>query len=201
MRNKASVFAKILIFVGLAMIAYYYGTGLYTFLSQKQLETKWERMQNDRKKSGSGSGDSGSDTASLDLSGDGIFGRLVIPKLGVDAIVLEGTDRAMLMRGPGHIKSTAWPHEGRNTAISGHRTTFGAPFAKLNQLENGNLIELTTLKGHYRYRVKGRDSVPPTDVAVIGQEFKNRLTLTTCDPPGSAAKRLVVWAKRVENKL
>ncbi len=82
--------------------------------------------------------------------------------------------------------------------MSAHRTTFGAPFRHLDQLENGHLIVLTTLQGKYRYRVTGRASVRPTESAVLGQAFRDRLTLTTCDPPGSAVRRLAVWAELVQ---
>lgn len=124
-----------------------------------------------------------------------IFGRLRIPRLGLDVIVLEGADRATLTRGPGHIPTTARPDAGLNTAISGHRTTYGAPFAALDLLRVGDIMRLTTVNGDYRYRMIGSAVVRPTDLAVIGQGFKKRLTLTTCDPPGSAVRRLAVWAK------
>lgn len=194
-----AVAARVLIIIGLGMLGYYYGTGVYTGVVQNQLQTDWLEVAPDvTAVSTSSRTDTETMTAEApDLSRGDIFGRLVIPKLGIDVIVLEGADQATLTKGPGHIPGTAWPRQGRNAAISGHRTTFGSPFARLNALERGDLIELTTRLGSYRYRVGGSDVVRPTDVFVIGQGFKDRLTLTTCDPPGSAAKRLAVWAERI----
>ena len=191
--------ARALIIIGLGMLGYYYGTGVYTGAVQNQLHAQWTDMAPEAP-TGSSVSRTQPDTAAVeapDLSRGDIFGRLVIPKLDIDVIVLEGADRATLTKGPGHISGTAWPPQRRNTAISGHRTTFGSPFARLNALERGDVIELTTRFGSYKYRVGGRDVVRPTDVFVIGQNFKDRLTLTTCDPPGTATKRLAVWAKRI----
>ncbi len=187
------VAARVLIIIGLGMLGYYFGTGVYTGVVQNQLRAQWSEIAPDTSRIHTET----MTAEAPDLSRGDIFGRLVIPKLGIDVIVLEGVDRATLTKGPGHIPGTAWPRQGRNAAISGHRTTFGSPFARLDTLERGDLIELTTLLGFYKYRVGGRDVVRPTDVFVIGQDFKDRLTLTTCDPPGSAAKRLAVWAERI----
>ncbi len=176
------------------MIAYYYGTGVYTFGVQKQLRQEWREMR-PTQQAVSGPRETTSAVERPLVVGAGIFGRLRIPKLDIDVIVLEGTDRSTLTRGPGHIIDTSWPREGNNTAISGHRTTFGAPFASLHELEEGDRIHLTTRYGSYTYVMRGSAVVRPTDVYVIGQEYKNRLTLTTCDPPGSAARRLAVWAQ------
>ncbi len=187
--------ARVLILAGLGMIAYYYGTGVYTFSAQRDLREQWQESIKSVKPASQG----GDETATLeapDISGAGIFGRLRIPKLDLDVIVLEGTDLITLRRGPGHIIKTARPSEDGNTAISGHRTTYGAPFAELNKLEKGDVILLTTLEGDYEYQVTGSGVVRPTNLSVIGQNYKGRLTLTTCDPPGSAAKRLAVWSQK-----
>jgi len=192
-----AVAARVLIIIGLGMLGYYYGTGVYTGGVQNRLRAEWLEMAPDTTVAATRTHTETMTAEAPDLSRGDIFGRLVIPKLGIDVIVLEGIDRATLTKGPGHIPGTAWPRQGRNTAISGHRTTFGSPFARLNVLKRGDSIELTTLHGYYRYRVGGRDVVRPTDVFVIGQDFKDRLTLTTCDPPGSAVGRLAVWAERI----
>lgn len=183
--------ARLLIITGLAMIAYYYGTGVYTFTIQRNLRHDWARL------SAGKVGRPGGRSHKPSLVGQA-FGRLRIPKLGLDVIVLEGADRSTLMRGPGHITGTAVPESRGNTAISGHRTTFGAPFAELDRLATGDRVVLNTLSGEYVYIVSGRAVVKPTDLAVIGQQFKDRLTLTTCDPPSSAVRRLAVWARRSE---
>ncbi len=78
-------------------------------------------------------------TASVGV-GDGIA-RIVIPKLGLDAIVVELAgldDEDSLKLGPGHIPSTAYPGGSGNVVISGHRTTYGAPFKYINELVPGD---------------------------------------------------------------
>lgn len=179
---------RLLIGIGLAMIVYYFGTSVYTFFVQKDLQAKWRKQI-----SVVGNAPGGKQVETTETFSDGIFGRLLIPKLGLDVIVLEGTDPATLTRGPGHIKTTAMPWEGANTAISGHRTSYGAPFARLDLLRRGDRMELLTARGRFVYRVDGSAVVKPTDLAVIGRNFKKRLTLTTCDPPASAVRRLAVW--------
>ena len=191
--DKRSLLAGMLIVVGLTMIAYYYGTGGYTYFVQKELRQDWLKAVATAKSKIKQPPDDGLVTNSV---GQKIFGRLKIPKLGLDVIVLEGTDRSTLTKGPGHIIGTSAPWERGNTAISGHRTTFGAPFANLGRLRGGDKLVLLTLGGDYIYKVTGRAVVRPDDVSVIGQDFRDRLTITTCDPPGSAAKRLTIWAEK-----
>jgi sortase A len=77
-------------------------------------------------------------------------------------------------------------------AIAGHRTTYGAPFYRLNELQQGDDIFITTSAGRFHYVVQTSTVVKPSDVAVLAPTTDNRLTLTTCNPRFSAATRLVV---------
>jgi sortase A len=122
------------------------------------------------------------------------IGVISIPAVGIDKVVVQGVGTADLRMGPGHYPTTPWPPEPGNVAIAGHRTTYGAPFFRLGQLQIGDEIDLTTFTGTYRYRVVRMTSVLPSDVAVIGPTPAPELTLTTCNPPYSAAQRLVVVA-------
>jgi sortase A len=91
-----------------------------------------------------------------------------------------------------------------NAAIAGHRTTYGAPFGDLDQLVAGDLIQVRTLQGSFRYRIREQLIVKPTDVQVIepspvnpndpSEGFEATLTLTTCNPKYWAAQRLVIKA-------
>lgn len=180
---------RVLIFIGLAMLAYFYGTGIYTGVVQDSLQKQWKDQLTKAKTS--------PPESTLPTDTQNLFGRLLIPKLELDVIVLEGTDMSTLTKGPGHIKQTAKPSDARgNTVISGHRTTFGAPFAALDRLTNGDSLTLITTAGRFEFEVSGSASVKPTDLSVIGQDYEGRLTLTTCDPPGSAVRRLVVWGTK-----
>lgn len=121
-----------------------------------------------------------------------------IPKIGVDKAVVQGVGESDLRQGPGHYPSTPLPGQPGNSAIAGHRTTYGAPFYRLNELAGGDTIFVTTRQGAFYYRVQRSMVVDPSDVSVIDpQPGANLLTLTTCNPRFSATQRLVVQASLV----
>jgi sortase A len=128
--------------------------------------------------------------------------RIEIPTLGLDTIVVEGTTLAALQAGAGHYPNTALPCEEGNTAIAGHRTTYGKPFAAIDDLHAGDEITLETPVGRCTYQVTGRPFyIEPTEGDVLRQGTGSILTLTTCHPPGSAAQRLIVQAELVSSEL
>lgn len=143
--------------------------------------------------------------------GDGqVLTRIEIPKLGVDALVVEGTDAGALRAGAGHYKGTALPCKTGNVGIAGHRTTYGKPFHRIDELVPGDEVTLSTPQGRCTYRVVDAGAgfqrprrgaagwiTHPKDGAVIGTLPGQKLTLTTCHPKGSAEKRLIVRAELV----
>jgi sortase A len=124
-------------------------------------------------------------------------GIIVIPKIGLNKAIVEGIGTADLREGPGHYSNTPLPGESGNAAIAGHRTTYGAPFYRLNELGSGDQITVTTPQGNFRYVVNRSIEVDPSDVSVIDPTTTNELTLTTCTPRFSAARRLIVQAALV----
>ena len=124
--------------------------------------------------------------------------RMVIPKIGMDKIVVEGVSRGDLRKGPGHYPGTALPGQPGNAAIAGHRTTYGAPFHRVDELEPGDEILVTTLQGSFTYEVTGQEIVSPRDVHVIEDQGDDRLTLTSCHPKYSARQRIVITAALVD---
>lgn len=122
---------------------------------------------------------------------------LEIPKLDLSKFVVEGVGVEDLKKGPGHYPGTALPGEAGNAAIAGHRTTYGAPFYRLNELQTGDPIFVTTAAGRHRYEVSELKIVTPEDVWVLDPTDDSRLTLTTCHPRYSAAQRLIVVAQFV----
>ena len=125
--------------------------------------------------------------------------RIRIPRLGVDAMVVEGVTLKALRAGAGHYPETPLPGQPGNVSLAGHRTTFGAPFSDLDRLEVGDEIVLETPVGRYRYEVSARPWVThPTDWRVVGPAEGSVLTLTTCEPKGSDDRRLVVRARLAE---
>jgi sortase A len=129
-------------------------------------------------------------------AGDAVA-MLKIDKLGLVKAVVEGVDVNDLKKGPGHYDGTPMPGEAGNVAIAGHRTTYGAPFYRINELEPGDPIVITTKQGEFTYEVSEQKVVGPNDDYVLGPTPDNRLTLTTCHPRFSAAQRLIVTAKLV----
>ncbi len=126
-----------------------------------------------------------------------VLGRLTIPAIELEWMIIEGVDLEFLESGPGHMGWTPVPGQPGNSVISGHRTTFGAPFHDLDQLAPGDWIRVETLAGTHIYEVYDTVIVPPDGVWVTQQWGGAWLTLTTCHPKGSAAERLVVFAELV----
>jgi sortase A len=120
--------------------------------------------------------------------------RLRIPAIDVDKIVVEGVHVSDLKRGPGHYPDSPLPGQPGNAAIAGHRTTYGAPFNRLDELEQGDEIQVTTAQGAFRYEVQRQLIVNPDQVEVLDDFGDNRLTLTACHPKYSARQRIVVVA-------
>jgi sortase A len=140
---------------------------------------------------------------SLDL-GEG-FAVLHVPSLEDYApwVVVEGTSTADLKNGPGHIAGTALPGELGNVVISGHRTTYGAPFQRFGDLADGHTVVLETREGWFTYTVRQTSIVLPSAVEVTfpvpgepdAEPTERLLTLTTCHPQYSARERLIVQAE------
>lgn len=125
------------------------------------------------------------------------LGRLVIPRLGLDVVVRQGTRAAVLALGPGHYASTSLPGEGGTVALAGHRVTHTHPFLRLNTLRRNDTIVFAASGRRYVYRVFLMRIVPPHQVWPLHRRAGEQLVLTACHPPGSAALRLVVFARRV----
>ncbi len=130
--------------------------------------------------------------------------RITIPKIDVDHTVVEGVDVEDLRKGPGHYMTTPLPGQKGNAAIAGHRTTYGAPFHRVDELVPGDEITTQTLQGTFTYRVIDQDGdgngntiVDPSATEVLNDYGDNRLTLTACHPKYSAAQRIIIFAEMV----
>ena len=134
--------------------------------------------------------------------------KIVIAQIGLESLVVEGTSPAALRAGAGHYPTTPMPGAAGNVAIAGHRTTFGKPFNRIDELAPGAQIILETPLTTYTYTVVPAPSdvrsrcpsgacwvTSPTDWAVVGPTDGAMLTLTTCHPKGSARQRLILRAE------
>lgn len=120
--------------------------------------------------------------------------QLRINKIGLDTIVVNGIARDDLRNGPGHYPSSTLPGQKGNSAIAGHRTTYGAPFGDLDELTVGDMITVRTPQGTFAYSVYEKLVVDPSNGSVLEDDPTRAatLTLTTCTPKYSAEQRLVV---------
>jgi sortase A len=123
------------------------------------------------------------------------MGRLVIPAIGVSDVFVQGTGSADLRKGPGHYPATPLPGERGTVAIAGHRTTYGAPFRSVDNLDPGDRIELRMPYARFTYRVERTKIVPPTELSVTDRVAHDRLVLSACHPLYSAAQRIIVFAR------
>ena len=125
-----------------------------------------------------------------------VFGYLEIPSINLKQYVVSGTDELTLQFGPGHYLQTNLPGSGGNVGIAGHRTTYGAPFSRLDLLEVGDQIFLNSGGNKYHYEIDEKLIVDANEGEyVLYNRGDDRLTLTTCHPKYSARQRLVISGK------
>ncbi|MEX0666190.1 MAG: class E sortase [Acidimicrobiia bacterium] len=212
-RSFVTVGVLILLFVTYQL----WGTGLYASREQDRLRDEFtsslDRRSNEPTPSTSTTGVTApavttttSPPARLTpLAHDGEpIAQIRIPRIAIDSIVVQGVSRDNLRKGPGHYPDSPLPGQEGNAAIAGHRTTYGAPFGSLEQLEKGDRIFIRTAQGDFTYEIfQANLVVKPTDVQVLEPDRVRPaiLTLTTCTPKYSAAQRLVVKAALQEEPL
>lgn len=125
------------------------------------------------------------------------MGRILIPRLGLDAVLVEGTSETDLAKGPGLYARDFLPGEGQLVYVAGHRTTYSAPFAQINLLSRGDAITIRMPYGTFRYRVTRHRIVGATDVAVLRSSDREQLILQSCHPRFFATHRYLVYARPV----
>jgi sortase A len=126
------------------------------------------------------------------------LGRIRIKRMGIDFVIVQGTDPGDLREGPGHYPTTPLPGLRGTVAIAGHRTTYLAPFRDLDKVRHGDLIVVTMPYGRFTYRAERQLIVSPDayDYVTATRRY-DRLALTACHPLYSASRRIVVFARLV----
>lgn len=203
-RGRLSPLTRIVAFVsvvvGLCALLYVgyllWGTSAYTAHSQRQLTRQLDDASD---RSGSGYD---RHSAGPTLRDGKPLATIRIPALGTRYryVIVEGTRRADLAKGPGHYAGSALPGNIGNFVVSGHNATHMAPFSRINELGDGDRILITTDRHEYVYRVTYSRVVLPTEIAVTApspghphaKPRKSYITLTTCYPKYSASHRLIV---------
>jgi sortase A len=142
------------------------------------------------------------------------IGRIVIPSIDLDIVVVEGTDTASLRKGPGHYTledttpelrqqgdGSAFPGQGETVGIAGHRTTYQAPFRRIDEIQPGDEITLQMPYATFTYGVEKHEIVGPSEVGIVKNVGYDRLVLTACHPLYSAAQRYAQFAKLTDVSL
>lgn len=131
------------------------------------------------------------------LPPESMVGRIEIPRLGMKAVILEGTSSRALRRAVGHIEGTSLPGDGGNAGLAGHRDTI---FRPLKDIRLGDIIRVQTLDGTFDYVVESTKVVTAETIEVLNATASPALTLVTCFPfsyVGSAPNRFIVRARQV----
>lgn len=131
--------------------------------------------------------------------GDAI-GRIRIPSIDADYVLVDGTTPSDLEKGPGLYPETSFPGVPGTTAVAGHRTTYGAPFRSIDQLGRGDEIVIDMPYGRFTYAFEKQQIVDPSAVEVIRRVGYDRLVLSACHPLYSAAQRIIVFARLVKTE-
>lgn len=189
-RKAISALSIVCFIAGVAMFAYPVGTNAYSGYRQNHLDNQFGSSQLAR------------DYRDGTVATGSVLTRLRIPKKGInlDVLVVEGTNAPALRAGAGHYIGSPLPGEVGNVAIAGHRTTFGRPFHRLDEMTTGDEVILETPFKIFHYVVippfdghANPWAVSPEQSSVIAPiAGRSMLTLTTCHPKGSARQRLIL---------
>src|ERR1700685_344532 len=177
-------FALFLAGCGLLLLLYVSCQYWLMYSGQKKLALEWQQENAWR-----------ASMLSSDGSDGGALVRLTIAKIKLDAVIVEGTSHKSLKLGPGHMQRSALLGSSGNMVVVAHRDTF---FRHLDELREGDEVDLRRRGEVYRFEVTGRRVVEPTDLSALRQSSSAQLTLITCYPThyvGPAPKRLVVVAR------
>jgi sortase A len=125
------------------------------------------------------------------------IGRILVPRLGLKMVLVNGTDHDSLTKGPGRDRRTYMPGEGQLVYIAGHRTTYLAPFAHIERMRSGDPVTLEVPYGTFRYRVFRHEIVDASDLAVLRSHGRDVVALQACHPRFFATERYIAWARLV----
>ena len=201
---KIKGFSTLLIIIGVILICVPLVGSLYNNYQQDKLYAQYEKNLEDefaaldKTLTEAVTGDGIDVTTDPDSNKDndlieGMMGRIKIPAISSDLLLIEGSSSVQLKWGAGHVTGTAMPGELGNCAIAAHRNyTFGTYFSRLNEVKVGDEIDIEYDGEQYKYRVTDSFIVNPDEVWVLGKTEKSIITLITCHPRGSGTKRLIV---------
>lgn len=214
MRRLARIVGTLMVLAGVGCLAWAVAvwqwedpfTAVVNELEQRELAQEYERRL-DLRAADAAAADAG--PGELDLErvarawrkslgrGDAVA-KLRIPALGVEEIVVNGTDAETLKKGPGRYLKSAVPGEGELVYVAGHRTTYGAPFSRIDRLKKGDRVIVELPYATFEYRITGHRIVDDNAVSVLESKGFEQLALQACHPRFFASQRYIAYAKPVE---
>ena len=180
---RRQLLSQLFVIAGLGLLTYVLIQYASMYAGQKQLQQRWAQQN------------SSSPVSTPAAASDDGLTRLSIPRISLDAVIVEGISYRKLAIAPGHIPGTPLPGEAGNSVISAHRDTF---FRHIYELKKGDDVIVRRLGKVYTFTVTGKKITNPDDVSVMRPTTESQLTLITCYPTyyiGPAPERLVVFAK------
>ncbi len=211
--NKYKIAGLVLILVGLGFILYIPATWVVGYFEQRSLRGDYAQESADSlalnqvvlaRLQGAADQDKMRALAlafKSRLTSNQTIGDLEIPKIGLDAIVVEGSNDNALHKGPGHLEETPLPGMGGNFAVAGDRVLYGAPFLHLNDINKGDEIIFHTPYGNFNYTVTDQHITQPEDTSVLNSNGSEEITLITCDPIWNTTHRLIIQARLASDSL
>jgi len=183
-------------------------TALYTTWKQHQLASQYDKRTSSFKPAISGDTQAAEKASiareaksyRLSSTRGEVIGRLRVPRMGVNMLLVNGTDHETLKKGPGRDLRTFMPGENRLVYIAGHRTTYLAPFSHIDRLRSGDRVTIEVPYATFIYSVTGHRIVRATDLSVLRSPQHELVELQACHPRFFASHRYIAYAKllRVE---
>jgi len=214
MRRMLRVLGTLLVIGGIGMLAWAFTvwrwqdpvTAVYTHLEQRELSRGFDELMAGYVAPPAPQGEpvAVGDAAKAfreSLRTGDVVGRLEIPSIGVTAMIVEGTDDETLKRGPGRYSDLFLPGEGELVYVAGHRTTYSAPFSKIDHLRKGDLVVVEVPYGRFEYRITGHRIVREDELWVLESKGREVLALQACHPRFFATHRYIAYAEPVDAEL
>ena len=214
MRRFARIAGAVMIAAGVLTLAWAFTvwrwqdpfTALYTHWQQGRLADQYEHLLADWTPRKSAAPDFAAERHAVAHDAAGFrrrarrgeaIGRIIVGRLGLRMILVNGTDHDSLEKGPGRDLRTYMPGQNRLVYIAGHRTTYLAPFSHLDELQAGDFIRLEMPYATFVYRATGHRVVVSNDLSVLRSPQHELLRLQACHPRFLASHRLIVDARLV----
>jgi sortase A len=183
-------------------------TALYTTWKQHQLSQSYER-RSEAFQAPSFKATAGSSVTAAQIRAEArryrleskrgqAIGRLRVPRLDLNMVMVDGTDHDSLKKGPGRDRRTYMPGEGQLIYIAGHRTTYLAPFAHIERMKVGDPVSIEVPYGTFRYRVFRHRIVEADALAVLHSHGREIVELQACHPRFFASHRYIVYARLMQ---